>query len=184
MRPRSARTKPGDWWIFSTTRPRSGRAPAPATSCYACTGRGWRWRMRRGSRRRDNLRDIMKATIQIPMLPPRECSPNWRGHWSQRAKAVRAFRETAGWATYQALDDAGVFRLYGCQPVTLDAEIAWCCGRKSVDPTNAPALLKAAIDGIADVLWFGRDRHVQLGDVRQTRGDGTVTVTLRGEEAP
>jgi len=31
--------------------------------------------------------------IEVPMLPPKECSPNWRGHWAQRSKASKAFKE-------------------------------------------------------------------------------------------
>lgn len=31
--------------------------------------------------------------ITVDQLPPRECSPNWRGHWSQEYRAAKAFRE-------------------------------------------------------------------------------------------
>ena len=32
--------------------------------------------------------------IEVPFLPPREMSPNWRGHWSVKSPAAAAFRET------------------------------------------------------------------------------------------
>jgi len=31
--------------------------------------------------------------FEVPMLPPKECSPNWRGHWAQRSEASKAFKE-------------------------------------------------------------------------------------------
>ena len=37
----------------------------------------------------------MKYTIEIPSLPPVECSPNWRGHWSERYKATHTAKEQA-----------------------------------------------------------------------------------------
>lgn len=133
----------------------------------------------RGVQGREEVGACSSTVIEIPMLPPRECSSNWRGHWVQRARAVRAFRETAAWATYAAIPQLGPFRADGGAPVVLDVEIGWDGRRRMVDPTNAPALLKAAIDGISDVLWCGRDEHVQLGEIRQVRGNGTTTVRLR-----
>lgn len=127
-----------------------------------------------------------EAVIEIPMVPPVEVSPNWRGHWRKKAKATGLFRATARLAAVSALStpDPALTAFCGNDaPVTLDAEIAWSGRRRFVDPTNAPALLKAAIDGIADAMWFGQDRHVTIGAVKQTRGSGTVRVTLRGGEA-
>jgi hypothetical protein len=61
----------------------------------------------------------------------------------------------------------------------MDLEIAWCCGRKRMDDDNAIAACKPLRDGIADVLFGGEDKHITQGTVSQTRGSGTVTVTLR-----
>ena len=36
--------------------------------------------------------------IEISQLPPRECSPNWRGHWAERYKAARVYREAVYYA--------------------------------------------------------------------------------------
>lgn len=120
-----------------------------------------------------------EAVIVILFLPPPECSPNWRGHWRQKARAVASFREQAAWAT-RFTADADVFG--GKRgPVTIDVEIAWCCGRKRMDDDNVKASLKPVIDGIAQELWGGQDRHVTIGTVRQCQGSGIVTVTLRGE---
>jgi hypothetical protein len=113
------------------------------------------------------------AVIEIPMLPPRECSPNWRGHWPKRARAVREFRETAAWAT------RGTGNRNWREYVVMDVEIAWCCGRRQQDDDNAWASLKAARDGISDVLFGGEDRFIVQGTLSQVRGEGVVTVVLR-----
>jgi len=126
-----------------------------------------------------------EAVIVVRMLPPRECSPNFHGHWRRKAEAAEDFREEGHWATICGGDNPvnalHLRRLEHAHAVTIDAEIAWCCGRKRMDDDNAKASLKAAIDGIADVLWNGQDRHVTIGTVRQCRGDGTVTITLRSD---
>ncbi len=123
------------------------------------------------------------ATITIPMLPPRECSPNWRGGWAARARAVREFRETAGWAARAAvLDDAEAFTwVYQAREIALDLEIALGKGRRRQDDDNIWASMKGAIDGIADVLGVD-DKRFRVGRLVQTRGDGTVTVQLRAVE--
>jgi hypothetical protein len=122
-----------------------------------------------------------EATIVIRMLPPREVSPNGGWTWRQRREAKAEFRGEAAKATLY--DSEGVTAFADrFEPVTIDAEIAWCCGRKRMDDDNAKACLKSAIDGISDVLWRGQDRHVTLGEVKQTRGDGMVIVTLKGVE--
>lgn len=119
---------------------------------------------------------MSSAVIVIPMLPPRECSPNARAHWVKKAWAARNFRECAGWAT-RATGNRN-WR----ESLIMDVEIAWCCGRKRMDDDNAWASLKAARDGIADVLFGGEDRFITQGTLTQTRGDGTTTVTLRTTE--
>jgi hypothetical protein len=123
---------------------------------------------------------VTAATIIIPMLPPRECSPNWHGPWRKRATAVKAFREAAGWATVAALGGDPFLVAGSSGFVAMDVEIAWCCRRRALDDDNAWASMKAARDGLADVLFGGEDRYIVQGQLTQVRGEGVVTVTLRG----
>lgn len=125
----------------------------------------------------------MEAVIVMPCLPPRECSPNWRGHWGTRRRAVEGFRSCARWATHGALRESGA-RWRSDAPVVMDVDVAWCCGRQRIDDDNLIAALKPARDGIADILFDGEDRCIVMGTVTQRRGDGTVTVTLRTRDAP
>jgi crossover junction endodeoxyribonuclease RusA len=118
------------------------------------------------------------ATITIPMLPDRELSPNSRAHWSVKQRAAREFRGTAAWATIAWLTHEITDVDWG-RGAVMDVEIQWCCGRKKMDDDNAWASLKAARDGIADVLFGGEDRFITQGTLTQTRGDGSILVTLR-----
>ncbi len=113
-------------------------------------------------------------------MPPRESSPNWRGAWPAKARAVREFREMAGWATLWAVqDDMVSFAwVYQARDIVLDVEIAWAKPRRMMDDDNAWASLKAARDGIADVLEID-DRVFRIGRMTQGRGAGMVTVVLR-----
>jgi hypothetical protein len=118
------------------------------------------------------------AVIVVRMLPPREVSPNGGWSWRERHHARQELRAAAAMAT--RYESTGTEPFVGnLAPVTLEAEIAWCCGRKTMDPDNAAACLKSLQDGIADVLWDGQDRHVTIGEVTQIRGEGVVTVRLR-----
>jgi hypothetical protein len=128
----------------------------------------------------------IEATMEIPMLPPAEVSPNWTGSWRKKAAAVKAWRWAAKATTVDYLNrgEGGVraFCGYDHGGVVMDVEIAWCCGRKRMDDDNAWASLKACRDGIADALFFGEDRSIVQGELRQCRGAGTVTVVLRRPE--
>jgi hypothetical protein len=118
---------------------------------------------------------MTEATITIPMLPDRALSPNSRSHWTERAEAARELRYTARMSTFGAGLNGMEFDRGAC----MDVEIQWCCGRKTMDDDNAWASLKAARDGIADVLFGGEDRFITQGKLTQTRGDGIIIVTLR-----
>lgn len=67
----------------------------------------------------------------------------------------------------------------------MDIAVEWCCGRKAMDSDNLVASCKPMRDGIADALFDGEDKRIQVGAITQTRGDGVTQVTLRalaGEE--
>jgi hypothetical protein len=122
-----------------------------------------------------------EAVIVIPMLPPRSCSPNSRSHWRERHADVSTFRDCAylsalAWAN--AAENEWAIR--GAEVIVMDAEIHWCCRRRSVDSDNAWAMLKSCRDGIADALFGGEDKHIRVGTLTQRRGEGLVRVTLRG----
>ena len=116
------------------------------------------------------------VTITIPMQPPREVSPNFHGSWRRKSRAVAEYRAQCGWAA-KTVPETSSFS--DDRPVVMDFEIRWSGQRKRLDDDNAKACMKAVIDGVADVLWFGQDRHVTIGSVSQVRGNGEVVVTIR-----
>lgn len=124
----------------------------------------------------------MSATITISTVPPKACWPNARTHWRAKARVVASFREVAGWSTKLAvLADPWRFDwVYRARVIVLDVVIAWPKGQRRLDDDNAWASLKAARDGIAEVLQVN-DRRFRQGALAQTHGDGSITVTLREE---
>ena len=110
--------------------------------------------------------------------PARALHPNSRGHWSRRAKAVKAARYEAGILTLRA----------GWQA------IAWPAGRLHVwinayppdrrrrDTDGVLSSLKAALDGIADTIGIDDRRfvpHPYLHD--EPRKAGEVRIRITGE---
>lgn len=77
--------------------------------------------------------------------PPAALNPNKRVHWSVKAKATKAYRESCGWLARQQAHGFEVkktmlhFKIYPPD-------------RRERDKDNVIASLKAAQDGIADAL--------------------------------
>lgn len=129
----------------------------------------------------------MIASIRMPIVLTREMTPNGRQGWRAHARIVKQLREDARRATASWLNDPASNLSAFCgataTPTTLDVVIEWPKGRKRLDDDNAKASLKPVLDGVADALWFGSDRHVTIGEVTQTRGSGELRLTFRTREA-
>lgn len=96
--------------------------------------------------------------VEIPMLPPKACSPNWRGHWAQRYKATKSFRDAV---CICALENSHLTRpLYDKAELSITIVIRDCRGYK--DPDNALACLKPAIDGLQDAGIIQNDRNLKI----------------------
>jgi crossover junction endodeoxyribonuclease RusA len=85
-------------------------------------------------------------------LPPRELSPNWRGHWARKAKAVKKTR-TEAWA-------AALEVTKGSKTRWTEATVAYTfhfrdCRRRDRD--NLLASCKAVTDGLADAGLVDND---------------------------
>lgn len=118
----------------------------------------------------------------VPGCPDPALSQNARVHWAARATATREARRAAYYATQAAL--AG--RRLPDRDYRVDAVIAWGHGRKRMDDTNLPTVLKPHLDGVADACELD-DKRFAWGEVVQARapkGDraGWVELTLRTGE--
>jgi hypothetical protein len=132
----------------------------------------------------------MIATLTMPIILTREMTPNGRQGWRQHAQTVKRLREDARRATVSHMHDGAripialIWANQRNEPVTMDVEVEWPKGRKTMDEDNIVAALKPVRDGISDALWAGEDKHVRVGSVTQTRGAGGLRITLRtGKDA-
>jgi len=82
----------------------------------------------------------------MPWPAMRELSPNWRGHWSGKAKAKKRLR--AAWAG--AALEQGARRL-AVSALTIRLVFV-PPDKRSRDLDNLLASVKAGLDGLADVL--------------------------------
>lgn len=115
-------------------------------------------------------------TIEFPW-PPKELSPNFRGHWAPISRAKRSYRGCARVLTRNALlraegfDNFAELRIaYEFCPPTAGA----------YDRDNMAARMKAATDGIADALGVNdRGFHFAPPMIGAKVKGGVVRVTIQ-----
>ena len=130
---------------------------------------------------------IEEVTVTIPMVPGPGLSPNARVHWGTRKKQVAELREAAYYATLGLNGGQREWLFMGYAPrnitprLRMDCHIAWPKGRKRHDDDNAWTMIKSARDGVASAAHIS-DAVFATGDMTQSRGDGTITLTFRRHE--
>lgn len=87
--------------------------------------------------------------------PPRECSPNWRGHWSKRAKAAKQYKH----ACFVLTKEAKINSIDWDGPVHLLITFSKP-SRREMDDDNLIASFKAGRDGLALALGIDDKRFV------------------------
>lgn len=111
-------------------------------------------------------------TLTMPWPVMRELSPNWRGHWSGKAKAKKKLR--AAWAAaaleqgaHRVMRDALTVRLVFVPP-----------DKRARDLDNLLASCKAGLDGLADVLGVDDSRwSIAISKAAEQGGFVRVEVT-------
>lgn len=105
--------------------------------------------------------------LELPW-PPRQLSPNARGHWATTAKAKKAYRARCGAIARQA----GV-------GVLLDGRSALAVHLRFFPPDRRPrdwdnllASMKAGLDGVADAMGVDDSRWRLSFDVETTLAPG------------
>ena len=108
--------------------------------------------------------------------PPRELSPNARGHWSKKAKAAKSYRHACRIITFASgikAPDGRVLLVLEFVPPD----------RRERDDDNLVACFKAGRDGIADALGINDNRFTTQFSLRaEPVKDGAVIVEIRGAE--
>ena len=105
--------------------------------------------------------------------PPRECSPNWRGHWSTRAKAAKQYKH----ACFVLAKEAKL-----ALPDGYDGPLhLWMTfhkpSRRQMDDDNLVAMFKPGRDGLALALGVDDKRFVCHPHIADTIA-GMVKVTI------
>ena len=128
-------------------------------------------------------------TIVLP-LPPKECSPNWRGHWAKKRIAVHNAR-TLAWAhTHQLLghyvDTAPATATWASsstnphaipqQHIRVSLTFILPDNRRR-DTDNLYASCKAYFDGISDALRID-DSRFELRSIGRTVQPGVSEVRI------
>lgn len=127
-----------------------------------------------------------ELAIEVPMTPPRECSPNARVHFRKRAAAARVLREAAFLATKETLRNDPLWRdaLTTARGICYRLTVSWEPGRRgTIDEDNTLASAKALLDGVAQALGVDDRRFRVRGvEVDRTTRRGVTVVSLWPEE--
>jgi crossover junction endodeoxyribonuclease RusA len=111
-------------------------------------------------------------TITLPW-PDKALSPNARVHWAVKAKAVKAARQAAGWATKAAgvkVEGEGFIYLQ----ITFNPP-----SKRRHDLDNCVARAKSLFDGIADALGVDDSRFRYGFEFGESVKGGRVTVEIK-----
>lgn len=110
-------------------------------------------------------------TITLP-FPPASLSGHAKGHWRDKHKATKQWRELAHALTLKAgtpdLPDTGDILLH----------IRFVPPDRRGDRQNYPNRLKAALDGIADAWGVNDKRFLPVFEFEEPEAPGRVEVTL------
>lgn len=108
---------------------------------------------------------MSEITVWLP-LPDRALSPNARGHWAKKARAVKKAREVGYIATSYTMSDANGGRLRyrknGFKWEAAETEaVFYVKDSRRRDADNAAASLKPYWDGMVDAGLLSDDRGLR-----------------------
>lgn len=120
-------------------------------------------------------------TIELLGLPPRTLSPNFRGHWAVKARAVNAYRtyvylmaNQARPRDWEVLEKATISLTF----IAVD--------RRRRDLDNLLSSFKAGIDGLIDagILRDDSAEHLAYGSIKLIQGEEgePKTIVTIGEQ--
>jgi len=108
--------------------------------------------------------------VEVPFLPPAECSPNWRGHWSRRHKAAKLYQQAV---FYESVDARNKLERLPWRPwfppfekarLTLTFSFTYFRER---DEDNLRAMFKPGQDALvqAELIKGDSPEHLVLGAI-------------------
>lgn len=122
-----------------------------------------------------------KITIELLGLPPRTLSPNFRGHWAEKARVVKAYRTYVYLMAIQARPRDWLILEKATISLTFIA-----VDKRRRDLDNLLSSFKAGIDGLIDACIL-RDDSAQClayGSIELIHGEGEAEpqtiITIEG----
>lgn len=103
--------------------------------------------------------------IEIPRLPPSECSPNWRGPWVEKYQAGREYQAAVFYYCIDARNRARMVNPY--ERARLNLAFVFGSHRRR-DGDNLLARFKPGLDGIVQAKLIEDDplEHLQMGVIK------------------
>lgn len=102
--------------------------------------------------------------IEIPLLPPPECNPNWKGHRMAKAEAVRQFRQDAFLCMVSERNRLRNFQAF--DRCSIDVTFHVPDLRYIMDDDNARVTLKPVQDALVDAEIINKnDRGVKVRSI-------------------
>lgn len=103
---------------------------------------------------------MTELLISIPALPPKECHPNWRGHWAAKYRASQVYKQMVYICAWEARREA-----QWKAPDKADVKLTFHLkGKRKHDLDNLISAFKAGLDSlvIAQVIKDDDDQHITL----------------------
>ena len=112
--------------------------------------------------------------IEVPALPPKECNPNWRGHWSERQRASNEFKRSVFYCAIDARnrDEEAILRRKSGEYYTFDkAKIDLTFIFPTIrgrDEDNLRAQFKPGLDALvmANFILDDTPEYLVTGDIK------------------
>lgn len=103
-------------------------------------------------------------TIEVPMLPPSEFNPNWRGHWADRYRAGKVYQEAVYYSAVDARNKAIMVEPFP------KAELELICifpEKRDRDADNLLAMFKPGLDALkmARLIVDDNTDHLTVGAI-------------------
>ena len=113
--------------------------------------------------------------VEIPLLPPKETNPNWRGHWAKKAKAVRTFKDAAYYCAVTLPRSPSM----PYKKASLSITLVIPDKRYVRDEDNAIASIKPGVDGCKGVIIQDDDPdHLTIESIRYEFSDLRNCMTI------
>jgi Holliday junction resolvase RusA-like endonuclease len=113
--------------------------------------------------------------IKVPALPPQACSPNFRGHWSQKYKAAQEFKKLVYLCALEVKPKDWV------APDKVVLRLTFVTGdQRRRDADNLMAAAKPALDALtsAEIIKDDDSKHLTIGEVEIKSDKDSLPKTL------